>query len=72
MTGVDDISVNDVVQIDPEKDERWGSCFLIVSEVKSWGVEGYLRIPMQEGNAFYRVPFENTALIGKAEWALPE
>lgn len=34
----------DVIQIDPLHDPMFGGAFLIVTEVKSWGVKGY--VPM--------------------------
>lgn len=75
----DNIKVGDVVQIDPEHDEVFGGCFLLVTELKTWGVMGYVRVPGhgdKGGEAYYRVPFEQIARIGAAEWAhadaLPE
>lgn len=32
-----DIKPGDVVQIDPSHDERFGGCFMLVTDVKSWG-----------------------------------
>ncbi len=65
-----EIAVNDVVQINPESDPKWGGCFLVVTEVKSWGIQGWLRIPMQSGSAHYRAPYEHIARVGVAEWVL--
>ena len=63
------IAVGDVVQIDPEHDDRFGGCFLIVTEVRSWGAIGYVRVPGEDaGDAFYRVPWEHCHQIGRAEW----
>ena len=66
------ISVGDVVQIDPEHDPVFGACLLIVTEVKGWGVQGYVQLPKHPAavQAFYRVPFEKIARIGVAEWML--
>jgi hypothetical protein len=61
------IKVGDVVQINPEHDERFGACFLVVTELKSWGVQGYARVP-GGGDAYYRVPYEQVHLVGVAEW----
>jgi hypothetical protein len=63
------ISVGDVVQIDPTRDAIFGGHFLVVTEVKSWGVQGYCRpLDALGGLAYYRVPFEQCVRIGKAEW----
>lgn len=66
------ISVGDVVQIDPEHDPVFGACLLTVSEIKSWGVQGYVQLPKHPAavQAYYRVPFENIARIGVAEWSM--
>ncbi len=67
------IGVGSVVQIDPSHDDVFGASFLVVTELKSWGVQGYVTIPGKEGNggsAFYRVAFDRVVYIGQAEWAL--
>jgi hypothetical protein len=52
------IAVGDVVQIDPEHDEKFGACYLTVTEVKAWaagtGVVGHVKVP-GGGLAFYRI-----------------
>lgn len=58
-----EIEENDVVQIVPE--HRWGGCFVIVSEVKSWGIQGYVQIPMQ-GQAYIRLNTGEFERIGKS------
>jgi hypothetical protein len=77
MKKVDDahgvpVGPNDVVQIDPEHDDRFGGCFLVVTEVKPWGVQGYVSIPDagKAARAYYRVKTEHMVLIGPAEWAV--
>ena len=53
---MDNWQVNDVIQIDSEHDERFGGCFIQVTEVKSWGVKGFVAIPGnvgERGQAFY-------------------
>lgn len=62
-----EIAIGDVVQIDPAHDEVFGSCFLVVTEVKSWGVQGYVKVP-GGGDAYYRVAFNKIVLIGIAIW----
>lgn len=65
-----DLHVGDVVQIDPEHDPVFGAAFMVIEEVKSWGYQGYVTIPGQEGVAPYRVPWEKCAGIGPAVWLL--
>ena len=66
------IEVGDVVQIDPTHDpQRFGGCFLVVTEIKSFGVQGYVTpFPNDGGLAYYRVAFNKIVYIGKAEWAI--
>ena len=64
-----EIAVGDVVQIDPEHDPAFAACFLVVTELKTWGVMGYVRVPGHDGgDAYYRVPFEKIHRVGVAEW----
>lgn len=65
------IQVNSVVQIAPYHDARFGGCFLVVTEVKDWGVQGYVTVPgtaETKGDAYYRVEYEHLVYIGMAEW----
>ena len=57
------IEVDDVVQILPPN--KWAGCFLTVTEVKSWGVQGYIKIP-EKGLAYYRLEHEEYIFIGQA------
>lgn len=73
------IAVGDIIQIDPEHDPAFGGCLMVVSEVKSWGVQCYIAIPdksvanaSDRGTAFYRVEngkFEKTG--GRIVWEQP-
>ena len=56
-----------VLQIAPEHSEMFGACFLQVTEVKPWGVQGFVRVP-GGGNAFVRVKWEHLEVIGMAVW----
>lgn len=57
----------DVVQIDPAHDERFGGCFMQVTERKDWGVQGFVKVPAG-GMAFYRVAYEHIEYVGTATW----
>lgn len=61
--------VGDIIQIDPAHDERFGACLMVVSEPKPWGAQGYVQIPA-EGQAYYRLHFEDGVRVGHAEWQL--
>ncbi|HEU5433111.1 MAG TPA: hypothetical protein VFU81_15700, partial [Thermomicrobiales bacterium] len=56
----------------PGHDDRFGGCFLIVTEVKSWGVQGYVAMPEagKTARAYYRVHSDQMARIGRAEWVV--
>lgn len=72
MTKNEQIKVGSVVQVDPEYDKLFAGCFLLVTELKSWGVQGFVAMPKSRdelpGAAYYRVAWENLAYIGQAEW----
>jgi hypothetical protein len=62
------IEVNDIVQVDPNF-ETFGGCMVVVTEVKSWGIQGYVQNAGTEGCAYIRLKtesFESTG--GKAVW----
>lgn len=63
------MQTGDIVQIvDP--DHHWYPCLVIVSEVKSWGIQGYLTIPQDNqgnvGNAYIRLSNEVIEVVGHA------
>ena len=64
--------VGDVLQIDPEHDKVFGAAFLVVTEPKAWGAQGYVIIPGEDGLAYYRVKFSTAKKVGKAEWIISE
>ena len=56
-------NVNDLIQIDPAYDERFGGCILQVTETKSFGVKGFVQIPAG-GQAPYRLPWDGGEYVG--------
>lgn len=56
-----------IIQIDPDYDELFGGCLMIVTEEKPWGAQGYFDVP-GKGRAYYRCKHENGVLVGNAEW----
>lgn len=64
------LEVNDVVQLGPNTSFPY--CFMVVTEVKSFGAQGYVMVPgdLREvpGQAYYRAKHEDMDYIGKATW----
>jgi hypothetical protein len=67
-----EVKPGDVVQIDPNHDITFGGCFLQVTEVRAWGVIGFVAIPKEKGQpparAYYRCPWDGLHPVGRAEW----
>lgn len=61
--------VGSIVQIDPNHDtDGFGGCLLVVTEVKAWGVVGYVEVP-RAGRVYYRVDFDKVEdTRGRAPW----
>lgn len=71
------VEVHDIVQLDPETtlNKAFAGCFMVVTEVKNWGVQGYVQAlgtrsdQADGGQAYYRAEtgsFKGTG--GKAVW----
>lgn len=63
-----ELSIGDVVQINPKHDEVFGGAFMIVSEPKEWGAQGYCHGLKPGSVAYYRCKFEDMEYVGKAAW----
>lgn len=60
------VKKNDVIQINEKfKGTDWIGCLMIVDEVKDWGVQAYLHVPMK-GDAYLRISHGEYDVIGKA------
>jgi hypothetical protein len=62
------IKVGDIVQVDPSK-EMFGACMVTVTEVKDWGIQGYVQSAGVEGQQYIRLntgEFERTG--GETVW----
>lgn len=60
------VSKNDVIQVNMNAvNVSWIGCLMIVDEVKDWGVQAYLHVPMQ-GNAYLRLRHNEYEVIGRA------
>lgn len=62
------LNIGDVVQIDPEHNPVFGGHFMVVTEPKSWGAQGYITIVDNKGLTYYRCKFEDMEYVGKAIW----
>ncbi len=72
-----ELEIGDVVQLDPaahlgDKDGFFAGCFMVVTEVKSFGAQGYIAMPGKRGEmpgcAYFRATWDQMKKIGKAEW----
>ena len=62
------IEVNDIVQVDPNF-ETFGACMVVVTEIKDWGIQGYVQSAGVEGQQYIRLnigEFERTG--GETVW----
>ncbi len=62
-----EIEPGDIVQIAPEHVSIFAGCLVIVTEVKSWGVQGYVTVPAR-GDAYVRIETEEFQRVGRAAW----
>jgi hypothetical protein len=64
------IEVGDIVQVDPSKDV-FGGCLVVVTEVKSWGIQGYVQSAGVEGQQYIRLEFQDyEATGGRVIWEI--
>jgi hypothetical protein len=64
------VFAGDIVQIDPSLDV-FGGCMLVVTEVREWGVQGYVQSAGVPGQQYMRVnwaEFKDTG--GVAHWVI--
>ena len=64
----------DVVQLSPtiKSNPMFGACFMVVTEPKEWGAQGYVPALGENGEiggqAYFRVNWEDMEYVGKATW----
>ena len=64
------IEIGDIVQVDPSK-EVFGGTMVVVTEVKSWGIQGYVQSAGVEGQQYIRLNFDDFEITGgKAIWSV--
>ena len=66
---------NDVVQINPaHENQLFRGCFMQVTEVYAWGVQGFICIPeskqQEPGHAYFRCNNKDFEYIGPAVWKI--
>ena len=68
---MEEIKAGDVVQVAPGS-SRWADAFFAtVTDVKQWGVQGYVMTIGADGTrglAYIRLKHEEYVRIGRAEW----
>lgn len=70
------VSVGDIVQVNPKtaEDLMFVGCLVVVTEVKSWGIQGYVPVPTSRdeapGLAFVRLAADKFVRVGAVEWMI--
>ena len=68
----DEIKVGDIVQVNPNK-EMFGACMVVVTELKSFGIQGYVQSAGVNGQQYIRLKFDEfESTGGKAVWVVGE
>jgi hypothetical protein len=64
----DRLEPGDIVQI-TNSEHKWFPCLIIVSEIKSFGIQGYITVPKNDGsggNAYTRLNNREFEKVGRA------
>ena len=68
----DEIKCGDIVQVNPDK-EMFGACMVVVTELKTWGIQGYVQSAGVAGQQYIRLKFDEIEPTnGKAVWIVGE
>lgn len=66
------IKVGDIVQVNPDK-ELFGACMVVVTELKSFCIQGYVQSAGVPGQQYIRLKFDDFEPTGgKAVWIVGE
>lgn len=61
---------HEIVQVNPER-ELFGGCMVVVTEVKPWGIQGYVQSAGVPGQQYIRLRTEEFQPTGgKAVWVV--
>lgn len=67
-----ELVVGDVVQLSPDMGPTFGGCFALVTEPKSWGMQGFVAMLQSDkqppAEAYIRATWENMEYVGRASW----
>jgi len=64
------IEVSDIVQVNPAK-EMFGGCMVVVTELKGWGIQGYVQSAGVPGQQYIRLNWADIEPTGgKAVWVV--
>lgn len=72
----EELSISDIVQLNPEivRNKMFTACFMIITEIKPWGAQGYVQALGENGNpggqAYYRANHDEMIKVGRAEWVV--
>jgi hypothetical protein len=59
----------DVVQLNEKVDPMFVGCFMTVTDIKDWGVQGYVQIPGESaGQAYYRAKTGTFDWVGSTDF----
>ena len=59
------VAKGDLVQVNLDGQDGWIGCVLEVSDVRAWGIIGFVKIPCR-GNAYLRVDHAHYIKVGKS------
>lgn len=64
------MNVGDIVQVNPEV-EVFGGCMVVVTEIKPWGIQGYVQSAGVPGQQYIRLKTQQIeATGGRAVWVV--
>jgi hypothetical protein len=65
------IEIGDIVQVDPMASDTFGACLVVVTEIKSWGIQGYVQSAGVDGQQYIRLNFDQFEMTGgKSIWRI--
>lgn len=77
MSNFSQYQPGDIFQINPNfsGNRAFAGCFLVATEIKAWGVMGYVQALGESraergGQAFIRIEWENIEPVGRAAWMI--
>lgn len=56
-------AVGDIVQVNPEK-QMFGACMVVVTELRDWGVQGYVQSAGVPGQQYIRLKWDDIEPTG--------